>query len=200
MKKEVNKIILTLGFITSMVGLWYNAINGNLNRVVYAFEVSMLAAVLAIAFIFASNTTLKNLGYGLTALLGATGIRSIILMDGNIYIGLLIPAIGFIIMSLSGILYLFALLFKFFGFVKKNDQQNCLVSSGLLNELARYKEMQDDKVLTEEEFSELKQRAMENTDNKISSVEDLKKWKKLLDQQIITEEEFANIKKNIFAK
>ena len=80
---------------------------------------------------------------------------------------------------------------------KKKDLQSNLVSGGLLNELTRYKEMQDEKVLTEEEFAELKQRIMENTNNKISSVEDLKKWKKLLDQQIITEEEFAGKKKQL---
>ena len=60
--------------------------------------------------------------------------------------------------------------------------------------------IEDTGILTEEEFVELKQRAMEGSGNQSPSMDDLKKWKKLLDQQVINQEEFSTIKRNIFSK
>ena len=198
MKKEVNKIVLVIGFVVAIVGLWISAIAGSLQYVFNSFSVSMIAAVLAFGFIFSSNKVLKIIGYSFNALVGAQGVRTIILMEEYIRIGELVTSIGYAIMALATLIYFVAFLLAFFGFVKKYEKAE---ATCLYTELARYKELLEDGILTEEEFVELKQKALAGQDAKEApAMDDLKKWKKMLDQQIISEDEFASIKKNILVK
>ena len=199
MKKEVNKIILFLGFLMAMVGLWLTALN---NPSFTALSFTMITVILAFAFVNATNNVLKIVGYSLCGTLGASGIYALLVELSAMYIsiGAVLMAVGMILMALAALIYLVAFLLGFFGFVKKNEKGGDNEVSCLWTELGRYKEMQADGILTEDEFVELKQRAMDGSGNQSPSMDDLKKWKKLLDQQVITEEEFGAIKKNIFAK
>lgn len=201
MKKEINKIVLFLGFLTTVAGVWVSAFTDYVRD---AITLTMIAAVLAIAFVNASNNVLKTVGYSLSAVLGAIGLDSIILMfNSKTYIistGTFVTSIGMVIMSLGTLIYFVVFVLNFFGFVKTRAKNAPADAPCLYNELSRYKEMLGDGILTEEEFSELKQKAMDGADMQVPSMDDLKKWKRLLDQQVITQEEFASIKKNIFAK
>ena len=193
MKKEFNKIVAFIGFLTTLVGLWIGAF------ITYAYQglnLVVIAVILAFAFINASNNVLKIVGYSLNVVLGAIGINAILIPFN---VGTLVASIGMMIMTLATLIYFVMFVLSFFGFVKaaKDGGKD---APCLWNELGRYKEMLTDGILTQDEFTELKQKAMENANVDVPSIDDLKKWKKLLDQQVITEDEFASIKKNIFAK
>ena len=200
MKKEFNKIILFIGLAVAIIGVWYMAIASELSFLMNAFSVPLIAAILAFTFVCTSKDSLKTVGYALSALLGAHGLRTIVLFDGYIRISEMITAVGFIIMSLATVCHLIMILLGLLGFVKKNRNNATADANGLCDELTHYKELLKDGILNEEEFAELKQKAMEGADQKAPTMDDLKKWKKLLDQQVINDEEFVAIKKNIFAK
>ena len=69
------------------------------------------------------------------------------------------------------------------------------------SQLGKYKEMEKENIITDEEFVQLKGQALQSIgDNNRLTFEDLKKWKKLLDQQVLTEEEFSQLKSKIFNK
>ena len=194
MKKEVNKIIAFLGFLAALTGIWLSSFSaltfGGIN-------LTVIALILALAFVNASNNVLKIIGYSLNVCLGAIGMSNLVRLP-YVDIGTLVMAIGMLIMTLASVIYFFAFLLGYFGFVKQKDKKSSEAPS-LWSELNRYKEMEEDGILTAEEFSDLKQKAMDGADTTVPTMDDLKKWKKLLDQQVITAEEFASIKKNIFA-
>ena len=194
MKKEVNKIIAFLGFLAALTGIWFSAFSaltfGGVNMTV-------IALILAFAFVNASNNVLKIIGYSLNVCLGAIGMSNLVRLP-YVDVGTLVMAIGMLIMTLATVIYFFVFLLGYFGFVKQKDKKSSEAPS-LWSELNRYKEMEEDGILTAEEFSDLKQKAMDGADTTVPTMDDLKKWKKLLDQQVITAEEFASIKKNIFA-
>lgn len=194
MKKEVNKIVLFIGFLTAIAGIWISAFSaGNFG----GMDITVIALVLALAFVNASANVLKIIGYSLNVLLGAIGLSALIKMP-RMDIGTIVIAIGLLIMTLATVIYFFVFLLGYFGFVKQKGKKASEAPS-LWNELNRYKEMQEDGILTDDEFSDLKQKAMDGADASVPTMDDLKKWKKLLDQQVITAEEFASIKKNIFS-
>lgn len=199
MKKEVNKIIMFLGFLVTIVGAWVGVLTVK-DYIFNTLNLTVIAVILAFAFVNSSNNVLKNVGYSLSAFVGAIGLDLILDMGKKLKVGMLIMPVGMIIMALATVIYFVVFLLKFFGFVKVDGKNSVGDAPCLWNELGHYKEMLTDGILTEDEFSDLKQKAMENADIQAPSMDDLKKWKKLLDQQIITEEEFAAIKKNIFAK
>ena len=194
MKKEVNKIVSFLGFLTALAGIWISAFSAISFG---GFDLTVIALILALAFVNASNNVLKIIGYSLNACLGAIGLGTLIRIP-YLDIGTRVMAIGMLIMTLATIIYFFVFLLGYFGFVKQKDKK-AEEGSSLWNELNRYKELQEEGILTAEEFADLKQKAMDGADTSVPTMDDLKKWKKLLDQQVITAEEFASIKKNIFA-
>ena len=201
MKREFNRIVLFLGFLTAIVGLWITALK---SPAFVGLDFSVIAVILAFSFVNASNCVLKIVGYSLCGVLGANGLRAMLQLIGGVEeyfsIGSFVMSLGMVIMSIAALIYLVVLILGFLGFVKKSANGRHAEDSCLWTELGRYKEMLEDGILTEEEFVELKQRAMEGSSNQSPSMDDLKKWKKLLDQQVINQEEFATIKKNIFSK
>ncbi|MBE6548914.1 MAG: hypothetical protein E7670_00625 [Ruminococcaceae bacterium] len=201
MKKELNKILIILGFIVAVVGACLAVLLGYPPVLMSATTVSNIAALLAVTFIFASNSIIKNIGYTLSILLIIDSLKALVLNSTYDNIGFLVYYIGFIVMAVGAIIYFVVKLLAFFGFVKNGSTKPSEnYNKNLLDELMRYKEMQQEKVLTEEEFSELKEKILENNAAKTNSIDDLKKWKKLVDQQVITEEEFSKIKSDIFNK
>lgn len=195
MKKELNKVIMFIGFVVTIVGLIICAAADGANFA-SVFTLSTIAAVLAVTFIFAKNDIVKNVGYGLAGLLGVYGIGMMQVSED-----FMVASVGMIVMFVAAVIYFFVVCLKFFGFVKKGEHEEACGNVGnLLNTLSAYKEMQQEKVLSDEEFAELKQKIFETADKKTVSLDDLKKWKKLLDQGVITEEEFTQIKSGIFSK
>ncbi len=201
MKKELNKIIIIIGFIVTVVGACLAVLIDTPPVPMSSTIISNIAALLAVTFIFASNSIIKNIGYTLSVLLVIDSLKALVLKATLGSIGFIVYYIGFIVMAVGALIYFAINFLAYCGFVKKDRQiskEN--YNKNLLDELMRYKEMQQEKVLTDEEFSELKEKILENNAAKTNSIDDLKKWKKLVDQQVITDEEFSKIKTDIFNK
>ncbi len=199
MKKTLNQIVMVLGFVVLIVGTVLANLDSDIATLA-TFATANVAAIFAVSCIFATNSVIKNIGYSLAAFVAAYGAGMIAGLDFNdLDIGALLVAVGMLIMGVAAILYALIFVLKAFGFVK-NGTSNEVKTSATLDELAHYKEMMQDKILSEEEFDSLKQKILSNAEAKAISIDDLKKWKKLLDQQIITEAEFKQIKNDIFNK
>lgn len=197
MKKELNKILAMIGFVLIVLGCVICGTDPATALVIseIAFSAATIAAVLALAFINAENKTLKNVGYSISALCGVYGVT--LIANANDNVGLIVMAVGMLFYLITALLYFIVVALKFFGFVKGTKAQ---VTLNVSEVLLRYKQMETEKVITEEEFNDLKKKTLETTGEKISTLEDLKKWKKLMDQKVITEEEFSSMKANIFKK
>lgn len=197
MKKEVNKILATIGFVLIVLGCVICGLDDAMALVIaeVVFSAATIAAVLALAFINAESKTLKNVGYSLSALCGVYGIT--LVANANEQTGLIVMGVGMLLFLVAALFYFIVVALKFFGFVKGSEAQ---VSSNVSDVLLRYKQMEAEKVITEEEFNDLKKKTFETTGEKISTLDDLRKWKKLLDQKVITEEEFSSMKANMFKK
>ncbi len=201
MKKEWNKVVMVIGFLVSVLGAIIGAIESLKGATLilgYATS-TMLVALLGAAFVFAKNSVVKNVGYGLAAIVGVWGIATI--MDVNAVtaaVGYMISCVGAIIMLVASFIYFIVLALDFFGFVKRKSEE--AKKACAIDALPEYKAMKDEQLLTDEEFEGVKRSVLENAEVKINSLYDLKKWKKLLDQKVITEEEFSAVKKEYFSK
>ena len=197
MKKTLNQFVMILGFIVLVIGtIMANVLTAG--AAVLTFDIVNVAAIFAVTCIFASNSIVKNIGYSLAAFVASAGIGVVAWMDPiNLNIGVVIAAVGMIIMGVAALLYALIYVLRAFGFVKKGTAK---VDTIALDELGRYKEMLQDNILSDDEFDGLKQKVLATEAAKAISIDDLKKWKKLLDQQVITEAEFKQIKENIFNK
>lgn len=187
MKRKINKILAVIGFVLVVVGLIMGL------DATAAFSYFSIAAALSLAFVFASNATVRNVGYALGALVGIDGV--IILMKGDM--NTMLIGIGYVLYLVSAALYFIEITIGFFGFVKNSEAQKGGTASTLL---LSYKQLETDKVITEEEFNELKARVFESSNTQCATFGDLKNWKKLLDKKVITEEEFASLKEKMFRK
>ena len=200
MKKNIIKTITFLGFIIAVLGAIIDPMIANVELRAYTYlfnGVSIyiaVAAMLGAVFVFSKNTTVENVGYALCAFVGALGVTMI--MNDKAFPLMLIP-VGFIVMLVGAILQFLLIAIKFFGFVKSND---CKAVGDVSDILTKYKELEKDKVISEEEFNDLKTKTIAASANDKISLEDLKKWKKLLDQGIITETEFSDMKAKLFTK
>lgn len=195
MKKKISQIIMFIGVIVAFLGMILDPLviaasnTEALALLVTTISLKSIAMVLAVAFIFTKNNVLINIGYGLGALVGIYGLVDVIC---NAFY---IADVGFIIMLLAAILYAIFLIVSFFGYVK-GEGETAAAKTDVTSALNSYKDMQNNEIITEEEYEALKSKVLSSV--KVDTVNDLKKWKKLLDQKIITEEEFAAIKANIF--
>lgn len=191
MKKEINKIVATIGFIVVVVG----SIICGLESGMFELSTVYIAALLGTMFIFSTNGTLKNVGYGLNALAGSCGVAAITVTESA---GVMVVSVGMILLLFASVLYFIMIALAFFGFAKEKRGESC--KGDISNVLTKYKALQEEKVISEEEFAELKRRTLEVSEKTSVSIEDLKKWKKLLDQQIIDDTEFAKMKAKVFEK
>lgn len=203
MKKEINKIFIVLGFIVVLVGVMMSIVMNDTLFFANIIGSVYLAILLAATFVFATNSILKNIGYCLAVLVSIDAVFTLAFVADAPKdvdpIGLIVYAIGLLIMTAGAILYYLGIFLALCGFVKANKKMAGSKKSGvLLDQLIHYKEMHQESVLTDEEFADLKKTILENNDRKVDSIDDLKKWKKLLDQQVITDEEFSAIKSGIF--
>ena len=195
MKKTITNIMMFLGYLVMLVGFVIAGLDKKSTALVLTMEFAYptIAATLAVCFIHAKNNVVKNVGYALAALSGIYGI--LMLTSAT----MVVSAVGLIIMLLASLGYVVVLLLEFFGFVKAGKQG--INSNDISTLLGRYKEMEKEQVITEEEFMQLKGQALQTlTEKECVTLDDLKKWKKLLDQKVITEEEFAQLKAKVFTK
>ncbi len=200
MKKTLNQIFMVIGFVVTVIGILLANVE-SYGAVLATFAIPAIAAVFAVTCIFAANNVIKSIGYALASLVASYGIGVLSWIDPkNLEIGVLVSAVGMTLMGVAVLLYGLIFVLKLFGFVKSTQPKESKALNSALEELGHYKELLQDKILTEDEFADLKQKALANSDKKAISIDDLKKWKKLLDQQIITEAEFAQIKEEIFNK
>ncbi len=192
MKKSLIKTIIFLGFAVAVLGVIIDPII-SIETAAYIISGTTIsvAAILGATLIFSKNATVKNVGFALSAFVGAIGVY--LIMETQ----LMITAVGLVIMLVGAILQFLFIVIKFLGFIKSEDKQ---ISGDVSGILTKYKELEKEKIISEEEFNDLKTKAIAaNADNHIS-LEDLKKWKKLLDQNIITDAEFSEMKSKLFTK
>lgn len=200
MKKTIIKTTTFLGFVIAALGAMIDPMIANAELHAYTFLFTnfsvyiAVAAILGAIFVFSKNATVENVGYALCAFVGVLGVTMI--MNDKVFPLVLIP-VGFIVMLVGAILKFLLIAIKFFGFINAEDQK---VVGDVFDTLTKYKELEKDKVISEEEFNDLKTKTIAANAKDTVSLEDLKKWKKLLDQGIITETEFANMKAKLFTK
>lgn len=194
MKRELNQIVIFIGFLAYAVGLIVGALIGDFRFAM--LSTSALTVVLGCFFVFAKNEVLKYIGYGLCVISGTEGLANVI--KGYTGTGGIICYIGQVILLVGVVIVFIRLVLKLFGYEKHKGENNNIDVIQYLNSLNTLK---NDEVITEEEYAQLKAQTLEKANNnKNLTVNDLKQWKKLLDQNIITDEEFSTLKKDMFAK
>ena len=193
MKKFFTQILTAIGLVIYLVG----AIMGNKSdsAQIMLASATTLYAMLATAFVFSKNATVKNMGYIISAVAGVCGIRA---FTSATNLAVLIMSVGLIAMMVPAIIFFIIEFFSWLGFTRKSGKKDS--TCDIVSALNQYKELEKEAVLTPEEFESIKSNMLKNSGTKITSVDDLKKWKKLFDQQIITEEEFSQLKAQLFAK
>lgn len=197
MKKSIIKIIIAIGFFVVVLGAMLDPMT---KQRAAAFVLSNIfvyiavAAILGTVFVFSKNTTLANAGYALCAIVGTFGVTFMMYSDSY---PITVTSIGLVIMFVGAVLQFLLVTINFFGFIKAEDGK---AGGEIYTILTKYKEMEKDKIISEEEFNDLKTKTFAANPTDKVSLEDIKKWKKLLDQNIITETEFANMKAKIFKK
>ena len=195
MKKSLTKLVMFAGFIIVVIGIIVDSMITELPAIAFSsLELSVVAAILAICFINAKNNVLINVGYCMAGILGACGLANFMTLSSSELN--MVTSVGYMVMGVSAVFYLFTTILDFFGFVKNGRSADN--DGNIVAVLNKYKEMEKEKVITADEFDNLKAKALKCADGEEYSVEDLKKWKKLFDQQIINEEEFASVKSKIF--
>ena len=194
MKKQVNQIFIFIGFAVAFLGLLLNA------TIDYRPSTSAsslgLVALLGATFIFAKNSVVKNVGYGLCALSAITSFPLFASTDP----GLLIYTIGTVIMLLGVLIYFVSLVLNGLGWVKTDNASKTEDATNLLTVLNNYKLLEKENILSAEEFTAIKTNLLSANTNKAETIDDLKKWKKAVEQQVITEEEYNAIKSEILSK
>ena len=197
MKKEVNKILIVIGLLVSILGL---ILSPFMDMFLVDATISLISLGLIVllggTFVFAKNNIVKNIGYGLCAL-SIVQASPFFFYSGTM--GLMLYGIGTVVMFVGALLYVIVLTLQYLGFVK-TDSCKATETSDILLTLSKYKDLTKENILTEEEFNEIKLSLLSNTNNKAKSIDDLKKWKKAVDQEVITQDEYANIKTNILSK
>lgn len=205
MKKTVSQVVMIIGALVAIIGILIDCINYGAMEFGFG-DLTTVAAVVAVAFVFSKKDSLVYIGFLIAAILGAYSIPqisySIPMPDGygDVYYAYYtsVARIGLSVMALSSIMFYFVELLKAFGWVKSSAKS--AEAGDVMMVLNKYKDMEKENIITAEEFDALKSKILKGAEKEVSSVEDLKKWKKLFDQKVITEEEFANVKGKIFSK
>lgn len=207
MKKFFTQILTAIGFIVALVGIILNSKSGLAESALYSTP--LIAASIAIAFVFAKTQSVKIMGHVLSAYAGVSGLLTYLTYQNSLYdeAGQLVTekpefdptiySIGLIIMLAAALIFVIIEFFSWMGFTRKSSKA---VSCDIATMLNQYKALEKEQILSAEEFDDLKSRVLKTSGSDCSSIEDLKKWKKLLDQQVITEEEFSNLKAKAFNK
>ena len=176
MKRKITNVLMFIGFMVMVLGV---IIEGSSAAILsMLFSAPGIAATLAVCFVNSSNNTVKNVGFALSALVGACGVLLIAEEE------MVVLAIGMLFMLFATLGFAFSHILKFFGWVK--DKKESSEAIDVSSQLGKYKEMEKEQIISEEEFAQLKGQVLQAvSDNKHFTFDDLKKWKKLLDQQVM---------------
>ena len=199
MKKTLAQIIVAIGALVAVLGMVIDAFIYGVG--IPAFNIAYLdwiVIVIAVSFVFSKKDTLLQVGYFMLLILGVSAFTTLLYPDLSVFSYFSISTIGYFVMAIGAIIFFLVKLLKIFGFVKANDKGAEVCDVVVV--LNKYKEMEKDNTITEEEFNALKDKVLRGADKEVSSIDDLKQWKKLYDQKVITDEEFASIKSKIFSK
>lgn len=175
MTNKISKISILVAFIALLISmLFFEMGSFNFDSPASSF---ILIAIFAVCFVLSQNRTLNNFGFCFSALLGVIGFY-MIFNDFDIV------AISLALFGAGALLYLITSCIAFFGY-EKNSQANNLVA---------FIKMHEQKLISDEDFAEIKDMILQGKSSKIS---ELAKWNKLLSKGIITQEDYTKVKEHI---
>lgn len=207
MKKHITSIISFIGFAVALLGVVIDALSATaavppgsssalISLISQSTLYSLFGAAFAVCLINSDKNMTKNVGYALAGISGTYGL-AIFLVSINAGTFLLY-ALGLALLFVAALIYFLYVCICFFGFAKNKTCDSAHQNNDLCAVLGSYKELQQEKVLSESEYEALKEAALSEASGQKVGIDDLKKWKKMLDQNIITEEEFAALKAKVF--
>ena len=119
MKKTLSQIITLIGTVLAVVGIVVDAITRGVPTVAFSLaDLSAIAAVVAIAFIFGKNQNMVYLGYLISLILGLSALSQ--MMVPKSYFG--VVSLGFTVMAIASIVYFFVQFIKMLGFEKADKE------------------------------------------------------------------------------
>ena len=207
MKKHITSIISFIGFAVALLGVVIDALSATaavppgsssalISLISQSTLYSLIGAAFAVCLINSDKNMTKNVGYALAGISGTYGLAIFIV---SINAGtFLLYALGLALLFVAALIYFLYVCICFFGFAKNKTCDSAHQNNDLCAVLGSYKELQQEKVLSESEYEALKEAALSEASGQKVGIDDLKKWKKMLDQNIITEEEFAALKAKVF--
>ena len=192
MKKSINSIILTIGFIVYIVGVMLFKTSENLASAFFDLTGYSIYVILIMAFLFAKSKSLNICGYSISAIAGLDALSVITTATAieDFDFTLIIFAFGIIVMMMPAIIYFINCLLNLFGFTKMGKQST---SDSKIDLLRLYAEINKDGIISDDEFASKKAVVIKGNskDNK-EELEQLKQLKRLYDEQVITKEEFVS--------
>ena len=118
MKKTACQIITIIGAIIAVIGIIIDAITYGSSITVFSIvDLSAVAAIVGVAFIFGKNKENAYLGYLITLILGVSSLTTLIFAT----VSPKISAIGFVVMSVASIVFFFIQFVKLLGFKKDEE-------------------------------------------------------------------------------
>lgn len=207
MKKHITSIISFIGFAVALLGVVIDTLSATvsvssgssralISLISQTTLYSFIGAAFAVCLINSDKNMTKNVGYALAGISGTYGLAIFLF---SIKAGaFLLYALGLALLFVAALIYFLYVCICFFGFAKNKTCDSAHQNNDLCAVLGSYKELQQEKVLSESEYEALKEAALSEASGQKVGIDDLKKWKKMLDQNIITEEEFAALKAKVF--
>ena len=203
--KKLSSVISFIGFAFTLIGFIIDMMllsksPTTLKSLVQIISLSplylLIGAAFAVCLLNSDKSMTKNVGYALAGVCGTFGL--IIFLDVINLGKFLFSAFGLSFLFVAALIYFLYVCICFFGFAKNKTCDSAHQNKDLCAVLGSYKELQQEKVLSESEYEALKEAALSEASGQKVGIDDLKKWKKMLDQNIITEEEFAALKAKVF--
>lgn len=190
MKKSINNIILTIGFIIYIVGVMLCSTSENNEMLPIALATYSLYAILIMAFSFAKSKALNICAYSISAIAGVEALSLITSVSKieNFDAMLIIFTFGIIVMMIPAVIILINSILNLFGFTKVGRQTT---SDSKIDLLRLYAEINKDGIISDDEFIAKKAIVIKgNLKENKEEFEQLKQLKRLYDEQVITKEEF----------
>lgn len=120
MKKSLSELAMIIGAVIAVIGILADAFSyGESIPVFNIIDLSSVAAILAIAFVFGKDSDKAFIGYLIAVILGASALTEIIM---ETEFGII--SVGYAIMGLASVVYYFIKFIAMLGFVKKDKTEN----------------------------------------------------------------------------
>lgn len=116
MKKTACQVITIIGVCIAVIGILVDALTLGLPITAFSLvDISAVAAIVGVAFIFGKDAEKSYIGYLITLILGVSSLTELILSSTNVSFS----AIGFSVMAIASIAYFFVQFVKLLGFKKE---------------------------------------------------------------------------------